>query len=47
MDVFNVANNQDSIRNLELVEGQGGIAFGEGILFNLPRRLFVGARLMF
>ncbi len=47
MDVFNVADNQDSIRNLELVEGQGGIAFGEGILFNLPRRLFVGARLMF
>jgi hypothetical protein len=47
LDVFNVTDNQDSIRNLDLVAGQGGIAFGEGILFNPPRRIFLGARLIF
>ncbi len=47
LDVFNVTDNQDSIRNLDLVAGQGGIAFGEGILFNPPRRIFLGAKLIF
>ncbi len=47
LDVFNVTDNQDSIRNLDLVSGQGGIEFGEGILFNPPRRIFLGARLIF
>jgi hypothetical protein len=47
VDIFNVTDNQDSIKNLDLVEGQGGIAFGEGILFNLPRRFFFGVKLMF
>jgi hypothetical protein len=47
VDIFNVFNNQDSIRNQDLVAGSGGIAFGEPIRFNDPRRFFVGARLVF
>ncbi len=39
--VFNVTNNQDSIRNLDVVTGTGGVEFGEGIRFNLPRRLIL------
>jgi hypothetical protein len=47
VDIFNVANHQDSIRNQDVVAGVGGTAFGEGILFNEPRRFFLGARLSF
>jgi hypothetical protein len=47
VDMFNLTNNQDSIRNLELVAGAGGIEFGDGVLFNLPRRFFIGAKLIF
>jgi hypothetical protein len=47
VDIFNVTNNQDSIRNLELIAGAGGLEFGDGILFNLPRRFFIGAKLIF
>jgi len=46
-DIFNVTDNQDAIRNQDLVAGSGGVAFGEGIKFNRPRSLFVGARLNF
>ena len=47
LDVFNVTDNQGSVQNMDLVAGRGGIAFGEGILFNPPRRIFLGARLIF
>jgi len=47
MDIFNVFNNQDSIRNQDLVAGSGSIAFGQPIRFNDPRRFFLGARLTF
>jgi hypothetical protein len=47
MDVFNVTNNQQSLRNQDLVAGSGGIAFGEPLRFNDPRRFFLGARLSF
>jgi hypothetical protein len=47
LDVFNVTDNQDSIRDLDVLAGRGGIAFGEGILFNPPRRIFLGAKLIF
>lgn len=47
VDVFNVLNNQDSIRNQDLVAGTGGIAFGEAIRFVGPRRFFLGARVSF
>jgi hypothetical protein len=46
-DIFNVFDNQDSIRNQDLVAGAGGTAFGEPIRFNDPRRFFLGARLTF
>ena len=46
-DVFNLLDNQDAIRNQDLVAGAGGNAFGDGIRFTLPRRVFLGARLSF
>ena len=47
VDVFNVFNNQDAIRNQDLVAGAGGVAFGQGLLFSDPRRFYLGARLSF
>ena len=46
-DFFNVFDNQGSIRNQDLLAGTGGIAFGEPILYNPPRRIFLGARVSF
>ena len=46
-DVFNVLDNQDPTRNQDLVAGAGGNAFGDGIRFTPPRRVFLGARLRF
>jgi hypothetical protein len=47
VDIFNVFDNQDSIRNQDLVAGSGGIAFGAPIRYQDPRRFFLGARLTF
>lgn len=47
MDVFNVLNNQDPVRNQDLVAGSGGIAFGSPIQWVQPRRAFLGARFRF
>jgi hypothetical protein len=47
VDIFNVFDNQDSIRNQDLVAGSGGIAFGDPIRYQDPRRFFLGARLTF
>ena len=47
VDMFNITDNQDSIRNQDLVAGSGGTAFGAPIRFNDPRRFFLGARLTF
>jgi hypothetical protein len=47
MDLFNIVNTQDSIRNQDLVAGEGGNAFGDPIVFVQPRRAFFGARLRF
>ena len=47
VDIFNVFNNQDSIRDQDLVAGSGGTAFGDPIRFLDPRRFFLGARLTF
>jgi hypothetical protein len=44
-DFFNLFDNQDSIRDQDVVAGEGGVAFGDGIKFNRPRRLFLGVRL--
>jgi hypothetical protein len=46
-DLFNALNNQGATREQDVVAGTGGIAFGEGIYFNLPRRLYLGARVSF
>ena len=46
-DVFNLFDNQDATRNQDLLAGAGGNAFGDGILFTPPRRVFIGARLSF
>jgi hypothetical protein len=47
VDVFNVLDNQDSVRNQDLVAGQGGTAFGQPLQWVQPRRAFLGARLRF
>lgn len=47
VDLFNVFDNQNAIRNQDLVAGSGGIAFGQGRDFNEPRRFYLGARLSF
>lgn len=47
VDIFNVTDDQDAVRNLDLVAGQGQVDFGDGILFNSPRRFFLGGRLSF
>ena len=47
VDIFNITDNQDSIRNQDLVAGAGSTAFGAPIRFNDPRRFFLGARLTF
>ena len=43
VDLFNVLDNQDAVRNQDLVAGQGGIAFGNGLQWVQPRRAFLGA----
>jgi hypothetical protein len=47
VDVFNLLDSQGSTRNQDLVAGSGGIAFGQPIAFNSPRRFFLGARVSF
>jgi hypothetical protein len=47
VDIFNAFDNQDATRNVDLVAGEGGTAFGQGLIFARPRRLFLGARLSF
>jgi hypothetical protein len=47
VDIFNLMNDQNGIRNQDLVAGAGGTAFGEPLRFQDPRRFFLGARLSF
>jgi hypothetical protein len=47
MDIFNVFDSQGSTRDQDLVAGSGGIAFGQPIRYQDPRRFFLGARLTF
>ena len=47
VDMFNVLNNQNPVRNQDLVAGSGGKAFGAPILWVNPRRAFLGARVKF
>ncbi|MCC7179832.1 MAG: TonB-dependent receptor [Acidobacteria bacterium] len=47
VDLFNVLNNQDPVRNQDLVAGSGATAFGDPIQWVQPRRAFLGARFRF
>ena len=49
LDVFNVLDEQDVVREQDLVAGagDGSTEFGEGIQFVAPRRYFLGVRLGF
>jgi hypothetical protein len=47
VDIFNIANNQGSIRNQDLVAGSGSTPFGDPIQWVTPRRAFIGARVKF
>lgn len=47
LDVFNVLDEQATIKAQDLIAGGGGAAFGEGIDFEDPQRFFLGARLRF
>ena len=47
VDIFNVLDNQNAIRNQDLVAGAGATSFGSGLVFREPRRFFLGARLSF
>jgi hypothetical protein len=47
VDIFNIANNQGSIRDQDLVAGSGSTAFGDPIQWVTPRRAFIGARFKF
>jgi len=46
-DVFNLFDNQNATREQDLLAGTGLTAFGDGIKFSDPRRLFLGARVSF
>jgi len=47
VDVFNALDDQATIREQDLVAGNGGVQFGEGLEFVSPRRYYLGARLRF
>jgi hypothetical protein len=47
VDIFNLFNQQTSVRNQELVAGQGGNPFGAEIAWQEPRRAFLGVRVRF
>jgi hypothetical protein len=48
LDVFNALNDQSTIRQQDLVAGQGpGLEFGKPLTFVQPRRFYVGARFIF
>lgn len=47
VDLFNVLDDQATVREQDLIAGGGGADFGEGLEFAEPRRFFLGARLRF
>ena len=47
LDVFNILDDQDTIRIQDLLSGGDGFAYLEGVNFVQPRRYFLGARLRF
>jgi hypothetical protein len=47
VDIFNIADNQASIRNQDLVAGSGSNPFGSEIKWVTPRRAFLSVRVKF
>ena len=47
LDLFNVFDDQATIRTEDLVAGTGTTKFGDPILWVQPRRAFLGARVGF
>jgi hypothetical protein len=47
LDVFNALNDQATVREQDLVAGQGSVQFGDAISWVSPRRFYLGARLLF
>ena len=47
VDLFNVFNDQSTIRKEDLVAGTGTTKFGDAIQWVTPRRAFLGARVRF
>jgi hypothetical protein len=47
LDVFNALDDQATVREQDLVAGQGSTQFGDAISWVSPRRLYLGVRLLF
>jgi hypothetical protein len=47
LDVFNALNDQATVREQDIVLGNGGTAFGEALSWVAPRRYYLGARFIF
>jgi hypothetical protein len=47
LDIFNALDDQATIREQDIVSGNSGVAFGEGLDFVDPQRFYLGARLRF
>ena len=47
LDIFNVADDQATIREQDLVAGGGGVVFGQPLTYVAPRRFYLGARFLF
>ena len=47
LDVFNALDDQATVREQDLVAGQGSTEFGDPITWVSPRRFYLGARLLF
>jgi hypothetical protein len=45
--VLNATDDQATLREQDIVAGQGGVAFGDGLVFNPPRSIGAGIRLGF
>jgi hypothetical protein len=47
LDIFNALDDQATVREQDLVAGQGSVHFGDPISWVSPRRFYLGARLLF
>lgn len=47
LDIFNALDDQATVREQDLVAGQGSVQFGDPISWVSPRRFYLGARVLF